>query len=132
MEDRKPLVEVIDKSPAKNEPVSSNLQQLTDNTTIQEMKDLKQMSIMFGFDGNGFDGYGQKAEEIYQWLKKDGIEPMERLNYLINVMGDKSTKGNLISRVHQWVKLQSNIVKLESDKRSLEKTPQMPIIINRI
>lgn len=91
---------------------------------LSELKDMKALRVMFGFDGLGFDGHGEKAQRIYEWAKnktglKGGPQVLYAVKKLITKLGISEIKGTLLTKLAQYVVLDSQIEDLKVAKKNI-------------
>lgn len=123
MEERTPI-----KKLSENETINPNKEawvvevgSQTVEETIQEMRDKKSLSLMFGFEGDDFDGAEEKAANIWDWVKSrypDSNEALAFTKSIIKMLGASEVKKPLVTKVYQWVNLQNSIDDLK-DRQDL-------------
>jgi hypothetical protein len=107
MSDRVPLsqVETLD-HPDKNAVQDTNPGfNAAPTTGIDELKEMKDLSLMLGYDGDGFDGDYEKAMKIYEWGKQmaqfsDLKNPLLEIKNFTRAMGINSTKKALLNKLY--------------------------------
>lgn len=118
--DRKPLSQVEDKSP-ETEPLVESTEIPSDGKGINEMMDMRVMATMFGYE-MGFETDLGKAESIYNWAKQStglpgGPEVLERVKLAISFSGIRSQGRELVAKLYEWTKLDSNIQRLRKEQQ---------------
>ena len=91
---------------------------------VLEIQDMRNLSLLLGFDGVGFDGEREKAEAIYRWAQVmtgnvNGPDTVLAVKNLIKGSGMPDKGKTLLNKVYQWVKLDSRINKLKKEKEIL-------------
>lgn len=75
------------------------------NSGISEMKDMRDLSLMLGYDGEGFDGDYAKAMKVYNWGKEmakfsEFKNPLIEIKNFTRAMGINSTKKALLHKLY--------------------------------
>ena len=118
--DRVPLSEVQEKTVTKTEAPEQVGNQVVDKT-IDEMRDMRMLSLLFGYDGESFDGNLSKAMAIWDWATSDGSQgPDAYMRVKEALRGMSGTKGELINKAYVWTSLQGNIDNLKKEQSVLE------------
>lgn len=117
--DRVPLSEVQEKTTTVEAPETLGNQVV--DKTISEMRDMRMLSLLFGFDGDNFDGNLSKAMAIWDWATSDGSQgPDAYMRVKEALRGMSGTKGELINKAYVWTSLQGNIDNLKKEQSVLE------------
>jgi hypothetical protein len=119
--DRVPLSEVQDSVSKVEAPAVVGSSPIDE--TIGEMRSMRNLSLMMGFDGDGFDGNFEKALAVYEWAKKgtdSDADALLRIKEAIKITGSQERGKTLLGKIHLWTTLQDNIVDLRKQQSVLE------------
>ena len=91
---------------------------------ISEMQDMRNLSLLLGFGGIGFDGGGEKAEAIYKWAQNvtgniNGPDTVLAVKTLVKSMGVTEKGKTLLGKIYQWTRLDNTIERLKKEKEIL-------------
>jgi len=90
--------------------------------TIEETRDFRDLSLMFGFDGEGFEGNMDKALAIYEWAQSH-TETSEDALLLVKgamkMLGTNEKGKTLLKRMFVWTSLEDSIESLRKRQKAL-------------
>jgi hypothetical protein len=120
MEERTPVEkateDAVNKEEAELNEQSKVVGSQTVEESIQELRDRRSLSLLLGFDGNGFDGDDHKAANVWDWVTSRYPNSNEALTFtksIIKMLGVSEVKKPLLTKVYQWLNLQNSIDELK-------------------
>lgn len=120
--DRVPLEQAIDKEPEIDLGVDKR-EEVAPDETIDEMRDLKMLSVMMGFE-KGFDGVGEHAEALYAWAKTasgelGGGKVLQHVKNVIRELGLTERGVPLMRKLSMYATLDTRQRDLQTQKNNL-------------
>lgn len=117
--DRVPISEVQESEQVKEAPETVGSQPV--DTTVEEMRDMRNLSLLFGFDGDNFEGNLGKAMSVWDWATRNSADSTEALLKIKDIIRNTGgTKKELLSKVYVWTSLQGQIESLQREQSVLE------------
>lgn len=122
MTDRVPLEQAIDKDPEPEVRVDKR-EEVSVDETIDEMRDLKMLSVMMGFE-KGFDGVGEQAEALYAWAKTatgelGGGKVLQHVKNVVRELGLTERGIPLMRKLSMYATLDTRQRDLQTQKNNL-------------
>lgn len=123
MTDRVPLTETLVEESSIDSPMVDSGLELSQASTIDEMRDMNLLSSMFGFV-HGFEGMKQDATEILQWAREktgkfSGPELLGFIKSTIKNMGTTELRKSLVTKLRLYSALDTRQSSLQKQKELL-------------